>query len=532
MIKSLFENHKLSHRLIAGFGLVLGLFLTVTTLTLQSMQQMDSNLRVIVEVHVKRISHAQAMVNAINEMSVAILSMAGDVDADDVKFFIGEVGRAFDRYDSENSAFKALLDDDESDLKANEQYRKIGTFDVNARLMINSLRKVATSNSSGISEAIASMNPQATQSAWLKEVVAQVAIEQNTAQQSYLMVRESYLSTRTKLIGTTLAALCIGLLAGAAILRSVTKPLNDAIGHARRIAAGDLAGKIESTRHDEAGMLLLALGQMQDHLRAIVGTIRASADGIRTASGEIAQGNMSLSVRTERTASGLQQAAISIKHLTETVGHSASSAQVARELATVASDVAQKGGRVVADVVSTMGSINDSSKKISDIIGVIESIAFQTNILALNAAIEAARAGEQGRGFAVVAGEVRLLAKRSSEAAQEIKALILASVSNVDAGAQLVLSAGETMRDIVTSVIRVTEVISEISNASEQQNIDIGEVAQTVNELDRVTQENATLVEQSAASAASLRDDAELLTESVSAFRSDSSSITPGVTLA
>jgi len=230
-------------------------------------------------------------------------------------------------------------------------------------------------------------------------------------------------------------------------------------------------------------------------------------------------------MRTERTASGLQQAAISIKHLTEAVGHSAASAQVARELSMVASEVAQKGGRVVADVVSTMGSINDSSKRISDIIGVIESIAFQTNILALNAAIEAARAGEQGRGFAVVAGEVRLLAKRSAEAAQEIKTLIVTSVGAVDSGARLVLSAGDTMRDIVMSVLRVNEIISEISDASDQQKDDIGEVAQTVSELDRVTQENATLVEQSAASAESLRDDAHLLTQSVSVFRFDACAI-------
>ncbi len=511
----------LSRRLMTGFGLVLGLLLAITLLALQGMQRMDAKVRDIVEVHNLRTGQAQAMMNAINEMSVAILSMAGQADEEDVKFYIEEVGQAYGRYDAAQKAFGALLGKDQADAPATEQFKKVGIADVTARSMIDSLRTLAASNPSGMASTLGTINPRRPQDAWLKEVVAQVALEASSAQQSYVEARASYTTARTLLIGATLVALCVGLLAGAMILRSVTQPLKDAIGHARRIAAGDLSGSIESVRSDETGVLLQALGQMQEQLRGIVGSIRTATDGIATASSEIAQGNMDLSIRTEQTASGLQQAAISMEQLTGTVRQSGASAQVARELAMAASDVAQKGGRVVSEVVSTMGSINESSKKIADIIGVIDGIAFQTNILALNAAVEAARAGEQGRGFAVVASEVRSLAQRSAEAAKEIKTLIGTSVDKVDMGARLVQSAGDTMREIVSSVLRVNEVITEITSAASRQNEDIGQVAHTVAELDRVTQQNAALVEQSAASAASLRDDAQRLAQAVSAFRFD-----------
>jgi methyl-accepting chemotaxis protein len=511
----------LSRRLMAGFGLVLSLLLAITWLALQGMQRMDANVGEIVEVHDLRISQAQAMLNAINEMSVAVLSVRGEADEEDVKYYIGEMGGAIGRYDAAYKDFSALLGETQADAAASEQLKKVSVASANARSMIDSLRKMADSNPSGMPNALNAINPRKGQDAWLKEVVVQVAIEAAAAQQSYAEARASYITARMLLIGATLVASCVGLLAGAMILRSVTQPLKDAIGHARRIAAGDLSGRIESARRDETGVLLQALGQMQEQLRGIVGSIRTATDGITTASSEIAQGNMDLSIRTEQTASGLQQAAISMDQWTGTVRKSGASAQVAQELAMAASDVAQKGGRVVSEVVCTMGSINDSSKKIADIIGVIDGIAFQTNILALNAAVEAARAGKQGRGFAVVASEVRSLAQRSAEAAKEIKTLIVNSVDKVDMGARLVQSAGDTMREIVTSVLRVNEVIAEITSAASRQNEDIAQVAHTVGELDRVTQQNAALVEQSAASAASLHDDAQRLAQAVSAFRFD-----------
>jgi methyl-accepting chemotaxis protein len=279
----------------------------------------------------------------------------------------------------------------------------------------------------------------------------------------------------------------------------------------------DYARRVEG--RDEAAELLRALSQMQESLRSIVGDVRGSADSIGTASREVASGNADLSTRTEQTASNLQQTASSMAQITATVRQSGDSAAQANQLAHSAASVAQRGGTVVAQVVATMDEINTSSKKIADIIGTIDGIAFQTNILALNAAVEAARAGEQGRGFAVVAAEVRSLAQRSAEAAREIKTLIGTSVDKVEAGSRLVGEAGSTMTEIVASVQRVTDIIGEISAAAGEQNQGIGQVNSAVNELDRMTQQNAALVEESAAAAESLREQAERLGNVVAAFQ-------------
>jgi methyl-accepting chemotaxis protein len=260
---------------------------------------------------------------------------------------------------------------------------------------------------------------------------------------------------------------------------------------------------------------------MQQRLRDVVGGIRTGVDSVNTASVEIASGNVDLSARTEQTASNLQQAASAMEQLTGTVKQSADSARQANQLASSAAEVAQRGGSVVAQVVSTMDDINTSSKKIADIIGTIDGIAFQTNILALNAAVEAARAGEQGRGFAVVASEVRSLAQRSAEAAKEIKGLIGASVEKVEGGSRLVADAGRTMSEIVSSVQRVSDIIGEITAAASEQSDGIGLVNRSVNQLDQMTQQNAALVEQSAAAAEGLKDQAARLSQVVGTFRID-----------
>ncbi len=300
---------------------------------------------------------------------------------------------------------------------------------------------------------------------------------------------------------------------------SITSPIGYAASVAEAIAGGDLTRPIRLEGQDEASQLLTALERMQTSLRDVVGQVHASSQSIQLSSSEVASGNGDLSQRTEQAAGSLQQTASSMEQLTGTVRQTAASAGQAKALAATAAGVAQRGGEVVSQVVTTMQEINTSSRRINDIIGTIDGIAFQTNILALNAAVEAARAGEQGRGFAVVAGEVRSLAQRSAEAAREIKTLIGASVERVEAGSQLVASAGSTMTDIVASVQRVADIIGEISSAAEEQSAGIGQVNRAVTDLDHMTQQNAALVEQSAAAAESLKEQAGTLTSLVATFR-------------
>jgi methyl-accepting chemotaxis protein len=320
--------------------------------------------------------------------------------------------------------------------------------------------------------------------------------------------------------GATLLLLAIIVPLTLLNMNSICEPINRAEQIAKAIAQGDLTDhNIDSSGNDETARLLRSLSDMQHSLGKLVGQVRASTDSMSTASAEIASGNQDLSVRTEQTASNLQRAASSMDELTNTVRQTAEASHQANQLASSAGEVAARGGAVVSQVVHTMSDINASSKKISDIISVIDGIAFQTNILALNAAVEAARAGEQGRGFAVVASEVRSLAGRSADAAKEIKNLIGDSVARIDAGSRLVTDAGHTMSEIVSSVQRVSDIIGEITSATDNQSHGIGEINESVVQLDQMTQQNAALVEQSAAAAESLREQAEGLAQLVGTFK-------------
>jgi methyl-accepting chemotaxis protein len=314
------------------------------------------------------------------------------------------------------------------------------------------------------------------------------------------------------------------------LTHSITKPLCGAVEAARRVAGGDLTGEIESGANDEVGLLLSAMKDMNANLADMVKRVREGADSIASASVQVASGNIDLSSRTEQQAASLEETASSMEELTATVRQSADNARQANELAMSASDVAAKGGEVVSQVIETMQAINVSSRKIADIIGTIDGIAFQTNILALNAAVEAARAGEQGRGFAVVASEVRTLAQRSAAAAREIKALIDDSVSKVDAGSTLVKDAGGTMDEIVARVHRVSEVMAEVLAATREQSTGIEQVNRAIGEMDQVTQQNAALVEEAAAAADSMRHQASGLAQTVAVFKVSREEPRPAVT--
>ncbi|CDN87149.1 Methyl-accepting chemotaxis sensory transducer [Hydrogenophaga intermedia] len=338
------------------------------------------------------------------------------------------------------------------------------------------------------------------------------------AQAEQAKERAANITVAAAQLGLLIVAIAVGAFF---LIRNIRQPLNETMAFAERMAAGDLTATLNNDRGDEFGAMTRALGTMRDRLVSVVADVKRGTENITVAAKEISTGNNDLSSRTEQTASNLQQTAASMEQMSGAIKQSADSARVANQLADVAGQSAQKGGSVVNQVVSTMEEINQASRKINDIIGVIDGIAFQTNILALNAAVEAARAGEQGRGFAVVAGEVRNLAQRSAQAAKEIKGLIGASVDKVTVGTELVNQAGQTMSEIVENVVRVRDIIGEIASASGEQAEGVNQINAAVSNLDQMTQQNAALVEESAAAASSMNDQAARLAEVVRIFRLD-----------
>ncbi len=345
------------------------------------------------------------------------------------------------------------------------------------------------------------------------------AYQLDTTKEQYEASQTAYQRSLTLSVGAIVLGLGLAAVSGMMLLRAVMSPLNATRQHFEAMAQGHLDNPIEQGREDEMGAMMTGLQQMQDRLAGTVRSVREGSDAIALASSEIAAGNLDLSRRTEQQAASLEETASSLEELTSTVRQNSESARQASSLASSASDIAVKGGELVSRVIDTMGSITASSDKIADIIGVIDGIAFQTNILALNAAVEAARAGEQGRGFAVVATEVRNLAQRSAAAAKDIKALITDSVEQVGSGSALVNQAGSTMDEIVSSVRRVSDIISEISAAGHEQETGIEQINQAVAEMDNVTQQNAALVEQAAAASQAMQEQAAKLAQMVAVFR-------------
>jgi methyl-accepting chemotaxis protein len=510
---------RIGARLWAGFGIILAILALMiiigNVLTTQNKQKLIEGL----ELSSNKGSLVATMKSALLEGGVAMRNIGLQSDVTAMQKEELRVKTQSQRYAEARDKLAALgLTDAEKKIVA-----EIARFDQEiAAPFKEAIGQALAFNSEGAAKIIATRIDPVNQQAVI-EMDKLVTVQQTATKE----VLSGSVSDDNKLMillfSIGAVALAIGGVFAWMITHSIIGPLNQAVAVASRVATGDLTSQIEERSRDEIGQLFDALRQMNSNLAEIVGNVRTGTENIGVASKEIAEGNADLSARTESQASSLEETASSMEELTSTVKQNAENAREANQLVVSASDVAVRGGAVVGQVVDTMGSIKDSSRKIVDIIGVIDGIAFQTNILALNAAVEAARAGEQGRGFAVVAAEVRNLAQRSAGAAKEIKELISDSVEKVDAGGKLVDEAGKTMEEIVTSVKHVADIMSEITAASQEQSSGIEEVNHAIAQMDEMTQQNAALVEQAAAAAHSMQEQAAMLAQAVSVFKLEAS---------
>lgn len=508
-------NLRIGARLGAGFGVVLLLLVASIGLGLKNMETIEETLQDVVQNNNVKMAAAEKMSKSQLLVSVAAANVVLLTEQDDRA---AEERRLISAREEYNKASKRLHDMVVLD-EGKAILAKIDAAAAVTRPLTDKARKLGVENKTPEATAVLVKEVSPSSALWqaaLQEMLDHQARNNAKAEQ---VAAEAYGSARIAMISLGTLTVGFGIVVAWLATRSITVPILRAVKIAQTVAAGDLRSDIDSHAKDETGDLLRALGAMSSSLRDIVGRVRAGTDTIATASTQIASGNVDLSSRTEQQAGSLEETASSMEELAATVKNSADNTRQADALATSASEVAVKGGAVVAQVVDTMQSINDSSRKIVDIIAVIDGIAFQTNILALNAAVEAARAGEQGRGFAVVASEVRNLAQRSAGAAKEIKTLIDDSVAKVTAGSVLVASAGTTMEEIVASVRRVTDIMGEISAAGREQELGIGQINHAIIEMDAVTQQNAALVEEAAAAAESLQDQAVELADIVGIFK-------------
>ncbi|HYC42108.1 MAG TPA: methyl-accepting chemotaxis protein [Noviherbaspirillum sp.] len=509
------SNLKIGIRLGLGFGLVLVLMIALALIGISRMAKIEQSLDNIVNQNNVMTKAAFEMRQSVLSIGLATRNLALMTDEKQKE---RESDRIFDDRD-EYASYVENLERLMTEEKGKEVLAKIAAARAATDPLTDKVVELLEEDKQEEAVKVLVNEVWPNQRKWLAAMDELVRMLDKMAD---IAVEEAHASYKSALILTWAlggAALVIGLGAAWLVTRSITRPLNEAVDVARRVAQGDLTGDVQVKSKDEAGQLMQALKEMNDSLVSIVSQVRSGTETMTTASIEIASGNLDLSSRTEQQASSLQETASSMEELTSTVKANADNAAQANVLAQSASEVAVKGGEVVEQVVETMHSINESAKKISDIISVIDGIAFQTNILALNAAVEAARAGEQGRGFAVVAAEVRNLAQRSAGAAKEIKALIEDSVHKVGVGSKLVDQAGATMHEVVASVKRVTDIMDEISSASNEQTAGIEQINQAITQMDEVTQQNAALVEQSAAAAEAMQEQAANLAQVVNVFK-------------
>jgi len=509
------RDYKIGTRLGIGFGIILlilvAVVLSANVLNTRNKAALTAGLELITV----QTAQAQAMKSAMLETGIAMRNIGLQSDVAQMQAEEAKVKQQRARYDGARAKLQATgLNDNEKKVLAD-----IAALDAEVDVAFKeAIGQVLAFNSEGAAKVIASRIDPLNQRALA--LLNKLVDMQNT---EVVENKKESAEADSKVMMLTIGLCVLGVAVGAGcavfITRSITGPLHGAVEVAQRVAAGELTSQVYVEGRDETSELLQALKDMNDSLVKTVSEVRSGTETITVASEEIASGNADLSARTESQASSLEETASSMEELTSTVKQNADNARQANQLAVSASSIAIKGGSVVEQVVDTMGSIKESSRKIVDIIGVIDGIAFQTNILALNAAVEAARAGEQGRGFAVVASEVRNLAQRSASAAKEIKSLIDDSVTKVDTGGRLVDEAGQTMGLIVTSIKQVADIMGEITAATQEQSHGIEEVNQAITQMDEMTQQNAALVEEAAAAAESMKEQSQKLASAVSIFK-------------